>query len=349
MVTVIRKNVLGFHEEECVMEEKLLIGQKSGCLTVIAGPEVYQREVIDARVEKLLEEKERFLRGEKVETNNFTEAKTYDEWISKMRNTNVYKCKCKCGKEEFFGATFFLRKKHRICSDDCGLLEERAKKLLASYPREKDKSYDYPLLNTFHDTLEIIACVNDNYEGEPSVYHKGRLGAGRVPVYKMYRCRCFLCGKEYEYRSDKFNIYNPVYGPYAKFGYQCEAYCECREDSVSSFQWRTTQILKENGMSFRAEWSFDDLYGIGGVNLLRFDFVVFNPDKSIKCLIECQGQQHSEPTYKYGGRKGFERQQANDELKRNYALKHGYQLIEMPYTINGYEKEVEFLKKNNVI
>ena len=328
--------------------EELYIGLKKGCITVIGGKEEYQREVVDFKVAELEEEKIKFLAGDKTKYT-FSSIDEVDKWIEHHRQGMLYKCICKCGKISFLPERFILRKNHRNCGEDCGLLIEKERQLLASYPREKAVSYDYPLLNTYHDTLEIVECINDNFEGEPSVYHKGRRGAGVVPVYKLYRCKCFLCGKEYEYRSDKFNIYKPMYGPYAKFGYQCEALCECRQESGSSFQWRTIKILKEHDIPFRVEWSFEDLYGIGGVNRLRFDFAVFNVDGSIKCLIECQGLQHAEPVGKFGGRQQFEKQQANDELKRKYVKEHGYVLIEIPHQINTYDKEEEFLKKNNVI
>ena len=83
---------------------------------------------------------------------------------------------------------------------------------------------------------------------------------------------------------------NLTYGIHAYFGYWSNVYCDCHP--ISSFQWIVTKLLFDNNISYTVEYSFDDLYGSGGVNHLRYDFAVFNKDGSIKCLIECQGSQH---------------------------------------------------------
>ena len=72
-------------------------------------------------------------------------------------------------------------------------------------------------------------------------------------------------------------------------------------------------------------------YGNGGVNQLRFDFAIFNKDGSIKCLIECQGEQHFKPVEKFGGEEQFQSQIKNDSLKRHYVKDHNIKLIEISY------------------
>ena len=92
------------------------------------------------------------------------------------------------------------------------------------------------------------------------------------------------------------------------------------------------EILRDNNLVFKMEYSFPDLKSSSG-RLLRFDFAVFDDDGYIDFLIEYQGRQHYEPVSKFGGgEKGYYRQQYNDKLKKRYCTLHGYTLIEIPYT-----------------
>ena len=88
---------------------------------------------------------------------------------------------------------------------------------------------------------------------------------------------------------------------------------------------------------------------MSNTNLLRYDFSVLNEDGTIKCLIECQGEQHYKPVDEFGGKVQFEMQKRNDELKRKYASEHGMILLEIPYKNKKFEKVEEFLRANNVI
>lgn len=325
----------------------LSIGAKSGCLTIIAGFEAYQYERAVERIAKFAEEKQKFIAGEKSSWCNFDSVETYDRFIEDEKNKELYKIKCKCGREFFRSKEFFLRKKWRDCGDECGLKMQREAKLIASYPRIKSESYDNDFLNKIHDSLEIIECTNDRVEGNPIIQDKRKKGAGRVYLYKEYRCKCYLCGKEYTFRSDQFEIKSDNYGRRAEIGYYCIAKCECRENS-SSFQWRTVKLLQEHGISYRVEISFQDLLSDKG-NPLRYDFAILNADESIKCLIECQGKQHYEIGGGYGGYASLQIRQKRDDQKRKYAQDHGIQLIEIPYTCNTYEKEQNYLQKQEII
>ena len=90
------------------------------------------------------------------------------------------------------------------------------------------------------------------------------------------------------------------------------------------------EILREADLNFKMEYSFPGLKSTSG-RLLRFDFVVFDDDGNIDFIIEYQGRQHYEPSSKFGGKKGFYQQQYNDNLKRQYCIKHNYKLVSIPY------------------
>lgn len=345
--------------------QEIPIGFKNGCFSIIDGTETYQKEKINPRIENAKQMRQKYLNG-KLERDSICEELLIDPTTHKGINYNIigtqelldkyikdlkseigYKIQCKCGKTFLCreDATWWLSKKFRYCGEDCGLKAEHERKLLASYKRVKDSSYDLKLTGTIHESLEILECVDDKYEKLYCYGSRRKYGDGTVKVYKIYKCRCYLCGKEYNFKSSDFEIKNDDYGINATKGYYSNAYCDCHE--IPSFQWRTINIFKEYNINYKVEVSFPDLKG--RKDFLRYDFAIFNTDGSIKCLIECQGEQHYKPIKKFGGKSQFEYQLEYDKLKRDYAKKNNILLVEIPYTYNTYEKEIEFLQKHKVI
>ncbi|MBY7131146.1 hypothetical protein ILS68_26600 [Bacillus sp. 8YEL33] len=331
------------------MDSVLPIGEKNGCFTIIGGFEVYQEEVAKKKITELEQKKQKFINGERVIGNTSDSVDVFDRRIQGWKSRKEYKCQCRCGKVKYIGETYFSGKGYRYCGDGCGKKLELERKRIASYPRVKDESYDIDYLYTTHESLEILECIDENYEGKPNIFHKGRNGkeGGECKVYKLYKCRCYLCGKEHKFKSSDFEIKIRKYGPRAKDGYFCDAYCDCH--NISSFQWRTIKILRENNVAYRVEVEFQDLYGVGQKNLLRYDFAVLGSDNSIKCLIECQGEQHYKPVDEFGGVSQYESQVENDKLKRVYAESQNIPLFEIKYTCNTYEKEIKFLENAGII
>lgn len=95
------------------------------------------------------------------------------------------------------------------------------------------------------------------------------------------------------------------------------------------------EILTENGVNFEEEYVFPDLVTTNG-KPLRFDFAILDDDGNLEFLIEYQGIQHYEAKSIFGGRTGLVRQKHNDNMKRDYCRKHGYKLVEIPYTHEQY-------------
>lgn len=345
--------------------QEIQIGLKNGCFSIIDGTEIYQKEKIEPIIENAMHMRQKYLEG-KLEKDSICEEllidpsthkginyniigtqEFLDKYIKNLRTEIGYKIQCKCGKTFLCreDATWWLRKKFRYCGEDCGLKAEHERKLLASYKREKDSSYDLELIGTMHESLEILECIDDKYEKLYCYGSRRKYGDGIVKVYKIYKCRCYLCGKEFDFKSSDFAIKNDDYGINATKGYYSAAYCDCHK--ISSFQWRTINILKEYNVNYRVEVSFPEL--IGSKNLLRYDFAIFDTNGNIKFLMECQGKQHYEPVKEFGGKLQFKYQVENDKLKRDYAEKSNIPLVEIPYTCDTYEKELEFLKKHKVI
>lgn len=89
-------------------------------------------------------------------------------------------------------------------------------------------------------------------------------------------------------------------------------------------------VLTDYGIPFEEEYEFDDLLSSSGRHL-RFDFAVFDDEGTLECLIEFQGRQHYQAVSKFGGERGVNRQKYNDNLKRQYCLKHNYKLVSIPW------------------
>ena len=58
---------------------------------------------------------------------------------------------------------------------------------------------------TTHESLKVLECIDENYEGSTfCIGDKRKKGAGIFKVFKLYKCRCYLCGKEYQFKSSDF-------------------------------------------------------------------------------------------------------------------------------------------------
>lgn len=60
-------------------------------------------------------------------------------------------------------------------------------------------------------------------------------------------------------------------------------------------------FCERSATNYKVEYSFKDLYGISGQNLLYYDFAIMDEDEKVVELIECQGEQHYKPVYIFRG------------------------------------------------
>jgi len=201
-----------------------------------------------------------------------------------------------------------------------------------------------------YESFEVVECTNDALESEPIPYftQQHHKCYRNITVYKQYRCRCYLCGRERLITCDKFGIYPPTKcGLNAYYGYWSKVQCGCH--TISSFQWIVNKLLIENAITYSVEVSFPDLYGVSGDKHLRFDFAIYNEDGFISCLIECQGEQHYKPIEEFGGEYQFKIQKQNDQIKRAYAKKQNIPLLEISYKDKQYEKVKKILIQNEIL
>lgn len=268
----------------------------------------------------------------------------------KVKKYDGFECVKLCDQSECMPSDEYCENYNRYKTKQLAIKEEKQNEAIECIPRVFANNYDIDFTGKQYESLLVEECTNDHLESEPSFnytqnHHKRWHD---ITVYKQYRCRCVLCGKVQLVNCDQFGIYPPTeYGYNACDGYWSDVSCDCHLHS--SFQWIVCKILFEADINYTVEYSFSDLFGNKGVNLLRFDFAVFNTDRSIKCLIECQGEQHFHPVQEFGGERQFEDQVKNDELKRSYCEAHNIQLIEISYQEKKYEQVLDILRKHGIV
>ncbi len=225
--------------------------------------------------------------------------------------------------------------------------ERKKEEEIAKIPRKYAKYYDIDFTGRQYESLHIESCINDHFESAPKAIftQSHRKYWQSITVFKQYKCRCTICGKEQLVTCDKFEINPPTeYGIHAYDGYWSAVSCKCHK--ISSFQWQVCKVLFEANMPYSVEYSFSDLYGVKGKSPLRFDFAVFDETGAIKCLIECQGEQHYRSVDEFGGDRQYKIQRENDNLKREYCRRNNIQLLEISYKQKKYEIIKRILEEN---
>ena len=130
----------------------------------------------------------------------------------------------------------------------------------------------------------------------------------------------------------------------------CGNYCEIQHqylaygDTTSCGCIRSKQefiaknYLKQNNYNFKTEYTFNDLLDI---NELRFDFAIFNQGNKLLCLIEIQGEQHTNRNNGYYS----EDIVRHDKMKYNYCFERKIPLYYITYKENTEEKLKEILNE----
>lgn len=100
----------------------------------------------------------------------------------------------------------------------------------------------------------------------------------------------------------------------------------CPVCNVSKGEKRIAFYLSKSNIKFKSHKKYKNLLGTGGRNL-SYDFYL--PEFNL--LIEFQGQQHEKAFDYFGGEERFKTQQEHDKRKREYALSHSIELLEIWY------------------
>lgn len=103
--------------------------------------------------------------------------------------------------------------------------------------------------------------------------------------------------------------------------------CGCLRTSFGELQ--IEKILKEHQITYKKEYSFNDLVSENGVPL-RFDFAVFE-NECLQYLIEYDGEQHYLTKIDSIWSDTVEKRKERDRIKNEYAWQHNIPLYRVPY------------------
>ena len=117
-------------------------------------------------------------------------------------------------------------------------------------------------------------------------------------------------------------------------------HCPFCNSKYSKGERKIKEFLDSNLIQYDTQYKFEDCKHI---NSLPFDFVIFDSNNKIKCLIEYDGEQHYNFIKLFhGDEEGFKYQQLRDKIKTDYCKDHNIKLIRIPYT--DYNNIEEILK-----
>lgn len=122
-----------------------------------------------------------------------------------------------------------------------------------------------------------------------------------------------VCGTKYKVMPNKFLQ-----------GRRCPVCSESKGEQKIRL-WLTT-----NNYNFDSQESFNNLLGNNN-GLLRFDFVVYDENKNINCLIEFDGEQHYKWIEGMMTKKQFETLKIHDRRKNKYCKSNNINLLRIPY------------------
>lgn len=128
--------------------------------------------------------------------------------------------------------------------------------------------------------------------------------------HRLYECLCD-CG-------------NITYAQHQYLEYGDVISCGCLR---SKGEFQIEQLLKQHNINFKREFSFSDLKDI---DVLRFDFAIFDKNNDLYCLIEFQGSQH------YNKSNGYysETLIKHDKMKIDYCKNNNIKLNIIKYKRN---------------
>ncbi len=291
---------------------------------------------------------------------------------SKYKNARTsMEYRCSCGNISKITLDHF-RKSHRC--NLCGIKKSSTKQIKTHDQFIKefftlDKSNEFEILGRYTGALKEIEVLhkscNTKWLSKSSYLLKG-CGCPNCVGLTISKSKKVAKSKKFESEflkyKDKFTLLSDYDGVHnnilirhneCKFefyktpndiyrrGLRCS---RCENSSLGESLVRN--ILKITKEYFEEQYSFDDCID---KSKLKFDFVVFNDDKTIKYLVEFNGIQHYEPV-NFGGmsnkqaKENFDNQIRRDNIKREYCKKNNIPLYEIIYS--DYVKLDFFFKFN---
>lgn len=266
----------------------------------------------------------------------------YDLPIEDYKNSKI-KIKHRCSKGHIYEQT----PHDHLKGNGCFICNGNFKKTPKQYYKEcKDKGLDLPIEDYVNNRTKIKHKCNQGhiYLQKPNAHLNGQ--------------GCPKCSSNYSYTPEDYyslckendldipienyidtktkikhkcsncgNIYEQTPNAHLS-GQGCP---KCSESHGEKF---IRKYLDKNNINYIPQKKFHDLKD---KTYLSYDFYL--PDYNI--LIEYQGIQHYEP--RFGNSNYFKKQQHHDKMKREYAKKNGYKLLELHYSLDNQEKVNKYL------
>lgn len=117
----------------------------------------------------------------------------------------------------------------------------------------------------------------------------------------------------------------------------------CPQCKESKGEKKVRNYLKLHGVSFKSQYNFRGLNGVGGNNL-KFDFALFGKQNNLILLIEYDGEYHYKKFYKDDG---HERTVEHDRRKNEYCKNNNIPLLRIPYWEFSNIEEILINELNN--
>ena len=192
-------------------------------------------------------------------------------------------------------------------------------------PKHRDKGTQIKSLSHIKSGEKCIYCAGTAKFTQDEFIQRVQLNDKNIQILSEYNgnksyidCRCKECG--YTWTTQAVNL---MYSG------------KCPNCAGSKGEMKIRDFLDSKGIDYRREFVFDDLFGDCN-KPLRFDFAVFNKNKTMTCLIEFDGVQHYQPINFWGNKYAytqtrFETLQRYDKRKDDYCKEHNIKLIRIPY------------------
>lgn len=264
------------------------------------------------------------------------------------KNGTYWKCRCDCGNIISTRKDTLTRKTNPKTSCGCDIKEKN------SMAHLKDETGNrYGKLTVLYRVENRNGSKNARWHCQCDCGNECDVDGAALRNGTVQSCGCKLyeskniideTGNRYGklivlYKSDKTNNSHHVF-------WHCKCDCgnECDIDGVylrngmssncgcerSVGETKIKKLLKENNILFKREYTFPDLFGIGG-GKLRFDFGILDNRGNLLYLIEYDGVQHFKPNC-FGDDKLFSITKEHDRLKTEYCKNNSIPLIRIPYT-----------------
>ena len=197
--------------------------------------------------------------------------------------------------------------------------------------------YDYSLVDykNAHTKIKIICPKHGIFEQLPLNHLSGKKCPKCKGYYKtteeFIKEAREIHGNKYDYSlvdyknsREKIKIICPKHGVFEQTPHNHLCGSGCPKCSSSHGENEIRKILEEYNFLFEEQKRFKEL------GRLSFDFYL--PKQNT--LIEYQGEQHYKESCFKGHKHDLKKQQERDNIKREFAKKHNYNLIEIPYNVN---------------